>query len=115
VPRYAQARRGARQCHRNDEGSADINGDGVADLVTGKRFWAHGPTGDVEANAPAVLYWFELQRTKGTNGQVSWQKHLIDDNSGVGEQVVVADLNHDARPDIIVANKNGVFVFHQTP
>jgi hypothetical protein len=90
---------------------ADINGDGVPDFVTGKRFWAHGPTGDVDASAPAVLYWFEFQRK---NGQVTWQKHLIDDNSGVGEQVVVADLDKDKRPDIIIANKNGVFVFHQT-
>jgi hypothetical protein len=90
---------------------ADINGDGVSDLVTGKRFWAHGPTGDVDANAPAVLYWFELQRK---NGQVTWQKHLIDDSSGIGEQVVVEDLNKDKRPDIAIANKNGVFVFQQT-
>ena len=25
---------------------ADINGDGLTDFVTGKRWWAHGPTGD---------------------------------------------------------------------
>ena len=41
---------------------ADMNGDGLKDIVTGKRFWAHGPHGDKEPNAPAVLYWFELQR-----------------------------------------------------
>ena len=43
---------------------ADINGDGLKDIVTGKRFWAHGPNGDVEPDAPAVLYWFELRRDK---------------------------------------------------
>jgi hypothetical protein len=90
---------------------ADINGDGLPDLVTGKRFWAHGPTGDVDANAPAVLVWFELQRK---NGQVTWVPHQIDDSSGVGEQVLVTDVNNDKRPDIVVANKNGVFVFQQT-
>ena len=42
----------------------DINGDGLKDIVTGKRFWAHGPHGDAEPNAPAVLYWFELRRDK---------------------------------------------------
>ena len=31
---------------------ADMNGDGLKDIVTGKRFWAHGPTGDPEPNAP---------------------------------------------------------------
>jgi hypothetical protein len=83
----------------------------VSDLVTGKRFWAHEPTGDVDANAPAVLIWFELQRK---NGQVTWQRHVIDDSSGVGEQVLVTDINNDKGPDVVVANKNGVFVFQQT-
>ena len=45
---------------------ADINGDGLKDIVTGKRFWAHGPHGDVEPKAPAVLYWFELRATSRT-------------------------------------------------
>ena len=38
----------------------DMNGDGLKDVLTGKRFWAHGPNGDKEPNAPAVVYWFEL-------------------------------------------------------
>ena len=54
---------------------ADINGDGLKDIVTGKRFWAHGPTGDVNPNDPAVLYWYELTRTAGS---VKWVRHLID-------------------------------------
>ncbi|MGE0886998.1 MAG: FG-GAP repeat domain-containing protein [Blastocatellales bacterium] len=89
---------------------ADINGDGVKDLVTGKRFWAHGPTGDINPNDPAVLVWFELQR-KGK--QVNWVKHEIDNDSGVGTQFAIADLNGDKRPDIITSNKKGVYVFIQ--
>ena len=88
----------------------DINGDGVKDLVTGKRFWAHGPTGDINPGDPAVLVWFELQR-KGK--EVSWIKHEIDNDSGVGTQFAVADLNGDKRPDIITSNKKGVHVFIQ--
>ena len=42
---------------------ADMDGDGLKDIVTGKRFWAHGPAGDVEQNDPAVLYWFRLVRS----------------------------------------------------
>src|SRR5262249_1482243 len=30
----------------------DINGDGLKDLVTGKRFWAHGPKGDADPDKP---------------------------------------------------------------
>jgi hypothetical protein len=89
---------------------ADINGDGLLDIVTGKRIWAHGPKGDEEPNAPAVLYWFELQRA---NGEARYRGHLIDADSGVGTQVMAADLNGDRKPDVLVGNKKGLFVFLQ--
>ena len=87
---------------------ADMDKDGLMDLVTGKRFWAHGPTGDPEPGAPAVLYWFELVR--GNEGQVDFVPHLIDDDSGVGTQVETGDMNGDGWLDVIVGNKKGVFV-----
>jgi hypothetical protein len=89
---------------------ADINGDGLKDIVTGKRFWAHGPNGDINPNDPAMLYWFELKREKGT---VRWIRHEIDNDSGVGTQFTIADMNGDKLPDIVTANKKGVFVFLQ--
>ncbi len=92
---------------------ADINGDGLKDIVTGKRYWAHGPTGDVEPDAAAVLYWFELRRDKKAG--VQFIPHKIDDNSGVGTQVIAKDLNGDGVPDIIVGNKKGVFLFLSQP
>ncbi|MBW3623766.1 MAG: VCBS repeat-containing protein [Armatimonadetes bacterium] len=91
---------------------ADINGDKQPDFVTGKRWWAHGPTGDVNPNDPAVLYWYEFRR-KG--GKVEWIRHTIDTDSGVGTQFTVADVNRDRRPDIVIANKKGVFYFEQQP
>ncbi len=92
---------------------ADIKGDGLKDIVTGKRYWAHGPTGDKEPDAPAVLYWFELRRDKQAG--VQFIPHKIDDNSGVGTQVIAKDLNGDGVPDIIVGNKKGVFLFLSQP
>ncbi|MGH9835688.1 MAG: FG-GAP repeat domain-containing protein [Blastocatellia bacterium] len=89
---------------------ADINGDGLKDMVTGKRFWAHGPTGDVNPGDPAVVVWFELQR-KGR--EVRWIKHEIDNDSGVGTQFAVADINRDRLPDVVTSNKKGVHVFIQ--
>jgi len=88
----------------------DINGDGLKDIVTGKRFWAH--TTDVDANQPSVLYWFELKRT---GGKAEFIPHLIDNDSGVGTQVIAKDINHDKHPAIVVGNKKGTFVFVQQP
>jgi hypothetical protein len=89
---------------------ADMNGDGVLDIVTGKRFWAHGNAGDPEPNAPAVLWWFELKRDGGV---ASYVPHLIDNDSGVGTQFSVVDLDGDEKPDVVVGNKRGAFVHIQ--
>ena len=87
----------------------DMDGDGVKDLVTGKRWWAHGPDKDAEPGSPAVLYWFKIARAK--DGSVDFIPHQIDDDSGVGTQVTTGDLNGDKLPDVVVSNKKGVFVF----
>ena len=91
----------------------DVNRDGLKDIVTGKCFWAHGPTGDPDPSAPAVLYWFQLVR--GENAKIDWVPHLIDDDSGVGRQIGIGDANNDGLVDLIIGNKKGTFVFlHET-
>ena len=91
----------------------DMDGDGLKDIVTGKRFWAHGPKGDAESDAPAVVYWFKLVRN--ADKSVDWVPQFVDDDSGVGTQVVVGDLNGDKLPDIVVGNKKGTFIhLHET-
>jgi hypothetical protein len=89
---------------------ADMNGDGLPDLVSGERFWGHVPAGDPNFADPAKLYWFELVRD---GSGASFAAHLVDDMSGVGTQVTVGDLNGDALPDFVSANKKGAFVFLQ--
>ncbi len=88
---------------------ADIDGDGLRDIVTGKRMWAHGPEGDIEPSADPVVYWFRL--TRSDRGEIRYQPFEIDANSGVGVQVLAVDVDGDARIDVVTASKLGTFVF----
>ena len=96
---------------------ADIDGDGLDDIITGKRYWAHGPQGDPEPDAPAVVYWFRCVRsTDPATGETTAEfvPHLVDDASGVGVEVKAVDVSGDGLLDIVVGNKQGAFVHTQS-
>lgn len=86
----------------------DINADGKKDFITGKRWFAHMREG-TGALEPAYLYWFEFVKGK----QPGWVAHQIDDDSGVGLNVVAEDITKDGLVDVVIANKKGIFVFEQ--
>jgi hypothetical protein len=88
----------------------DIDGDGLKDLVTGKRWWSHGRS-EPGSDWPAMLYWFKASKSK--DGVVKFTPTIIDTDSGIGTQFAVEDINGDKLPDVIVSNKKGVFVFIQ--
>jgi hypothetical protein len=89
---------------------ADVNGDGLMDFITGKRFWSHG-TSEPGSDQPAVIQWYELSRK---DGKPVWTPHLIDRDSGVGTQFEVVDINGDGLLDVASANKKGAHVFIQS-
>jgi len=89
---------------------ADIDGDGVKDIVTGKRYWAHNGH-DPDERGARVIYWYQTKRDG--KGGVDFVPHLVDAGSGVGVDVQVGDVNGDALPDIVVGNKAGVFILTQ--
>jgi hypothetical protein len=88
---------------------ADINGDGLLDFVTGKRYWAHNGN-DPGSAEHAVLCWYELARVED---RPVWRKHTIFRNSGVGLHAVVIDVNADGLLDIVTSSKKGVYYFQQ--
>lgn len=89
-------------------GLADLDGDGTPEIVTGKNWWAHPPSlGDPGTDDPAVLVYYKLLPGP------AFERHDIDDDSGVGRQVTIGDVGGDARPDIVESTKKGTFAFIQ--
>lgn len=85
---------------------ADIDGDGLKDIVTGKTYWSHhrqSPMWD----AGAVVYWFRLVRN---SEGVDWVPYLAAADPGIGRQVIVRDLNADGLLDIVLGGMKGCHV-----
>jgi len=89
---------------------ADMDNDGIPDIVTGKCYYAHNGH-DPGSEEPAVLYWFKTVRH--SDGSAGFVPYEIDNDSGVGRQISTGDLNNDGKMDIVVGNKKGVFAFIQ--
>jgi hypothetical protein len=91
---------------------ADIDGDGIPDFITGKRFWSHLDTWiDPDPHGPPVLYVYRTVRNPKAPGGAEFVPELIHNRSGIGSHAAVVDLNKDGALEIITSTKRGTFIF----
>jgi hypothetical protein len=92
--------------------SADVTGDGVPDVITGKRHWAHRDSyADPDPHGPGVLYVYRTVRNPKAPGGAEFVPELIHNRSGVGSMITTADLNRDGLVDILAATTYGGHIF----
>jgi Domain of Unknown Function (DUF1080)/FG-GAP-like repeat len=97
-------------------GFADMDGDGVVDMVVGKRYWSHLDTYlDPDPNGQPVLYVYKTVRNPKAPGGAEFVPELVDNHSGAGSDLVLTDLNKDGAMDIVTATRFGTFIFWGKP
>jgi hypothetical protein len=95
---------------------ADIDGDGIPDIIVGKRLYSHLESYlDPDPYGPAVLYWYKTVRNPKAEGGAEFIPELIHNRSGVGSHFAAVDLNKDGAVDIITSVNKGTFIFWGKP
>ncbi|RDC62542.1 FG-GAP repeat domain-containing protein [Adhaeribacter pallidiroseus] len=87
----------------------DIDNDGQPELITGKRYRAHNGNDPGETD-PLGLYYFKWNGESFTKQIISYGP--FGEGKGAGLYFSVADLTGSGRKDIIVAGKDGLYVFY---
>lgn len=93
----------------------DLDGDGVPELVTGKRYRGHSGE-DPGSYDPPVVYAYRLPTSAdfasvaGGTGDVRFERIGLSVNgtATVGTQIIAADFDHDGDMDVATAGKLGV-------
>lgn len=86
----------------------DIDGDGEKELVTGKRYHAHNGN-DPGGDDPIGLYYYKWNGENFIKNTISFGPP--GEGKGTGIYFEVEDLNNNGRKDIVVAGKDGLYVF----
>jgi hypothetical protein len=92
---------------------ADVDGDGLSDIITGKNKYSwgtHWTDSYEDEDGDGILYWFKLVRKPG--GQVDFIPHEISNFTGVGRPPLAVDLNGDGIIDIATDTRVGTYIFY---
>ena len=94
---------------------ADMDGDGIPDFITGKRWFSEDSVVDANPWGAPVLYVYHTVRDKSVPGGARFEPELIHNRSGVGSMLTAADLNGNGAMDIITSTTRGTFIFWGKP
>ncbi len=84
---------------------ADIDSDGAAELITGKRYFAHNGN-DPGGREMPCLYYYDWDPKSKTFSRCTIEEGHV----GCGLQIVTQKLNGDEKIDIAVAGKSGTYL-----
>jgi hypothetical protein len=86
---------------------ADLDSDGSADLVAGKRYMGHEGR-DPGEHDPLVIYWYRFDKDQGT-----WTRHVIEENgpAGIDLDAAAVDFDADGDIDLVTPSRHGLHLF----
>ena len=84
---------------------ADLTGDAVPELITGKRYYAHNGN-DPGGQEMPCLYYYEWDEKSET----FTRKTIDEGHVGTGLQIVIEDFDADGDADLAVAGKSGTYL-----
>ncbi len=87
----------------------DIDGDNQKELITGKRYFAHNGL-DPGGFDSIGLYYYKWNGEHFSKNIISFGP--LGEGKGTGVFFTIADLHKNGRKDIIVAGKDGLYIFY---